>query len=71
MLELDLVLAPFVENVYEGLPESDQALFDKLLEEEDQDLFRWFLGNGEPEDADLKYIVGVVLENTGIRGEFL
>ena len=36
MLELDLILAPFVENVYDSLTEDDQLRFEVLLECEDQ-----------------------------------
>ena len=32
MLELDLILAPFVENVYDSLTEDDQLRFEVLLE---------------------------------------
>ena len=42
MLELDLVLTPFVENVYESLSEEDQQRYQRLLLEQDQDLFAWF-----------------------------
>lgn len=71
MLELDLVLLPFVENVYEGLPEDDKARFDSLLDEQDQDLFQWFLGKGEPDNVEHQKIIRIILENTGIRGEHL
>ena len=67
MLELDLILLPFVENVYAGLPVDDQQRFDLLLEEQDQDLFQWFLGKEEPSSDDLKHIVHIVLQNTGLR----
>lgn len=66
MLELDLVLLPFVENVYSSLEEGDKQRFDQLLEAEDQDLFRWFLGKEIPPDEDAKRIVGIVLEHTGL-----
>ncbi|WP_096087256.1 succinate dehydrogenase assembly factor 2 [Agaribacterium haliotis] len=71
MLELDLVLLPFVENVYTELDTQDQQRFHDLLECEDTELFAWFLGKEEPEDDELKRIVKVILQNTGIRGEQL
>lgn len=43
MLELDLILMPFVERVYPSLSPSDQALYARLLDCEDQDLFAWLL----------------------------
>ncbi len=69
MLELDLVLLPFVENVYAGLPSEDQARFDALLECEDQDLFNWFLRKGVPEDAEHRETVELVLRHTGLQPE--
>jgi len=39
MLELDLILQPFVENTFDSLPEDDQLRFEALLEREDQQLF--------------------------------
>jgi antitoxin CptB len=61
MLELDLVLEPFVKQVYRDLSEEDQRRYRKLLECEDQDLFGWFLGRIRPEDEDLAHIVDTVL----------
>lgn len=67
MLELDLVLGPFIENVYPTLDEADQGRFQVLLEEEDQDLFEWFMRRKDPEDKDLLRIVSVIRENTGLQ----
>ena len=60
MLELDLILMPFVEDVYPTLAADDQALYVQLLECEDQDLFSWFLHRQEPEDPGLRRILGVI-----------
>jgi antitoxin CptB len=67
MLELDLVLMPFAEKVYPTLKEEDQGRYHQLLEQEDQDLFTWFLGRGQPEDPEIRMIVEIVLANTGMR----
>lgn len=67
MLELDLVLMPFIENVYPTLDTADQRLYEQLLEEEDQDLFVWFMRRSDPENADLLRIVNIVRENTGLQ----
>ena len=69
MLELDLVLLPFVENVYTTLSADDQQRFDDLLESEDTELFSWFLGKEVPENENNKHIVNIILANTGIRGQ--
>ncbi|GIX30483.1 MAG: hypothetical protein KatS3mg124_0955 [Porticoccaceae bacterium] len=60
MLELDLLLLPFVEQIYPQLSGEDQARFHRLLACEDQDLFRWLLDREEPEDPDLARIVAVI-----------
>ena len=62
MLELDVLLVPFVKEVYSSLTGEDQARYRKLLECEDQDMFHWFMQRGEPEDADLQLIVRMILD---------
>ena len=60
MLELDLMLVPFVENQFRQLTSEDQACYVKLLESEDNDLFAWCLGSAVPEDPELASIVGKI-----------
>ena len=62
MLELDVLLVPFLEEVYSDLPADDQARYRQLLECEDQDMFGWFMQRGEPDDPDLKRIVRMILD---------
>lgn len=62
MLELDLVLEPFVKQRYRQLDENDRAGFRRLLECEDQDLFSWFLGRVRPGDEELAGIVEKIIE---------
>ena len=62
MLELDLVLEPFVKQRYPSLGSADRARYRRLLECEDQDLFSWFLGRVKPQDEELANIVEQVLE---------
>ncbi|MCL4144507.1 UNVERIFIED_CONTAM: hypothetical protein GTU68_019016 [Idotea baltica] len=63
MLELDLVLKPFLDDHFDALEEEDKLRYEKLLEEQDPDLFQWFLRGGEPENPELKRIVGIVLDS--------
>lgn len=67
MLELDLVLLPFLENVYDTLDEADQRRYEQLLECEDQDLFAWFLRREDPDEPELQRIVQVIRDNTGLQ----
>ena len=62
MLELDVLLVPFVREVYATLNDEDRARYRKLLECEDQDMFGWFMQRSEPDDADLRYIVRMILD---------
>ncbi|MBJ7536921.1 succinate dehydrogenase assembly factor 2 [Marinomonas transparens] len=61
MLELDLLLEPFLDEVYLTLDEDDKARFYKLIECEDQDLFLWFMQKEVPVDPDLARIVDIIL----------
>jgi antitoxin CptB len=61
MLELDLVLEPFVNACYAALDEQDRGRFRRLMECEDQQLFAWFLRREQPEDEELTAIVEQVL----------
>lgn len=67
MLELDLVLLPFVEEVFPGLSEEDQQLYAELLECEDQDMFSWFLKRQDPAEPRLLRIVEMIREHTARR----
>ena len=60
MLELDLILMPFVEHAYPLLDPATQESYARLLECEDQDLFAWFLHRQEPDDETLRPIVDTV-----------
>jgi len=62
MLELDLVLEPFVLARYAGLDQRDRQRFQQLMACEDQDLFAWFLRRERPDDEELDAIVSTVLE---------
>ena len=63
MLELDLIMVPFVEQRFRDLADIDQKRFTDLLESEDNDLFAWFLGRQKPEDPELAIIVQQVIDH--------
>jgi len=63
MLELDLLLVPFVREHYSKLDAANQARYRKLLACEDQDLFAWLMRREEPQDADLRPIVALILQH--------
>ena len=60
MLELDLVLLPFLEKIYPTLEQEDKERYWRLLDSEDQDMFGWFLRREDPEDSDMQRIVQII-----------
>ena len=62
MLELDLVLEPFVSSQYELLSDVDRVCFQRLMLSEDQDLFAWFMRRTQPDDKELAQLVSQILQ---------
>ena len=62
MLELDLVLEPFVKQQYPSLSPQQQSDYRHLLESQDQDLYDWFLQKKVPDTLRLQSIVQMVLD---------
>lgn len=46
--EMDLILGAFCDEELAGLSDSDIALYEDLLSENDHDLYGWITGRGEP-----------------------
>lgn len=67
MLELDLILLPFLENVYPGLAQADKESYWALLEEQDQDMYAWFMRREDPLKPELQRIVDIIRANTGLQ----
>ena len=63
MLELDMILAPFVEDVYDSLEEDDKLRFEVLLEREDQTLFMWFMQREQPIDPNMQRILQIIRDS--------
>ena len=62
MLELDVLLGPFLTDVYRDLPKEDQARYRKLIDCEDPDLFSWFMRNSIPDGPDHLKMVNMILD---------
>lgn len=62
MLELDVLLLPFLEEVYSDLSEEDQTKYRDLLECEDPDLFQWFMRTATSSNPNHQYIVNMILK---------
>jgi antitoxin CptB len=61
MLELDLILVPFVENCFRQLSALDQQRYINLMEGEDTDMFSWLLGREKPADAEIAAIIEQII----------
>ena len=66
MLELDILLEPFVDEAYDALSMEKRAVFQRLLTCEDPDLFAWFMGHKECEDAELADMVAIILNRVKV-----
>lgn len=54
--EMDLILGPFADAALAGLSDPDLAVFDQVLEQNDQDLLPWVLGQS-PAPQDLALMI--------------
>jgi len=61
MLELDLLLLPFFDEMYLTIDVEQQLSFQKLLEQDDPDLLEWFSQKSRPADAGMAALVDFML----------
>lgn len=61
MLELDLILGPFLEQQFPSLIEEEQAAFAKLLASPDQYLYDWLVAKNSVPELTLRPIVKRIL----------
>lgn len=61
MLELDLLLLPFVEEQYSLLPPDEQTAFTELLTYPDQEIYAWLTERETPEDQSLALMAKKIL----------
>ena len=57
MRELDQLLVRWLDRAWEASPESERVVFLRLLDCEDDRLWRWFLGHESAPDAALESLV--------------
>jgi antitoxin CptB len=60
MLELDVLLGKFLEEAFLNLPENEQDIFIKLLNNSDQDLYYWLTGQKVAPDVDEAMMIGKI-----------
>jgi antitoxin CptB len=61
MLELDLLLVPFVKTQFDFLSPEDQLLYIDFLKQEDQDLFAWLIRREIPGEPRFNLIIDKIL----------
>lgn len=59
--EVEVVLNDYLERFFDDESAAHQALFARLLEEQDADLFEWFLRRSRPRDVELADYIDHVL----------
>lgn len=62
MLELDVMLERFVQQRYQSLTPLEQEIFEKLLQQSDDQLFSWLMAAGYSEDPELQKMVEMIRE---------
>jgi succinate dehydrogenase flavin-adding protein (antitoxin of CptAB toxin-antitoxin module) len=63
-LELDLILGTFAEEHLAKLPEKDVLDYEKVLEEENPDLFKWVSGQTPvPDEFRHMHVVDLILRH--------
>lgn len=60
MLELDLILQPFIEDNYDELSISAKKNINEFLTNTDQDLFSWLVLGKTPEDRRWEDLILVI-----------
>lgn len=66
MLELDVLLLPYVEEAFDDLPYEKQETFERLLTCDDPDLFAWFMGHQKCEDPKLAEMVDIIIKRVKV-----
>lgn len=66
MLELDVLFMPFVDHAFDALNDQDKAVFQRLLEADDPDLFAWFMGHEPCQDPELAHMVALILDRVRV-----
>ena len=59
--EMDLILGPYADSALARMSEADLLTYDVLLEENDQDLLRWILGQSAAPES-----LAVMIEKIGL-----
>ena len=65
MKEMDLILGPFADARIASLSEAELALYERMLGENDQDLYRWVTGQSEA-PPEIAAMIRVIAGHAGV-----
>lgn len=66
MLELDVLLLPFLEQAFDELTDQQKETFERLLTCDDPDLFAWAMGHKHCEDPELAAMVETIVSRVKV-----
>ena len=66
MREMDLILQAYAAAHLDRMDEDGLAAYDRLLDESDQDLYRWISGAAPPPDRYADQISAIAAEARGV-----
>ena len=69
MLELDLLLLPFVTEAFASLGQREQGLYEELLRREDQQLYAWLVSGSEAAEAKFASLIQKIRDHSTVRSE--
>ena len=67
MLELDLQLLPFFEKSFCLLNENEKQGYEKLLLEEDWQIYDWLRGVSSPPEKDVALVVDRIIGSKPVK----
>lgn len=60
MLELDLILGNFFEEVFDSLTDAQQLQFEELIEQLDTNIYAWLMGYQQPTEPHLQEVIDLI-----------
>jgi antitoxin CptB len=68
LLELDLLLSPFVTSAFDSLTDELKNDYRALLFNDDQDLMEWIMGRAEVADSRFISVISAIRQFHGMTG---
>jgi antitoxin CptB len=62
MRELDQLMLRYLDGRWPSADDAERAVFLRLLDTEDDKLWRWFMGREAPQEAELDVLVRAIID---------